>query len=275
MPDIYGAHFEFDGRLSRKYRLIIANVDSERNLNLTGTIAGNTVYDKRGKQRLSIGNDYTDFPMSFDIDIVTDDCSILEQHEIREINRWLFNNNTYKKFYVDIANDPTGEMTELVDGEIKRLYTLCRFANPRKLEYYGGIVGFTVTMELNSGCWWQDPIIKRFSWTRGIIPPQKQFAVVVDSDLDDYTYPHMIIDVGSGGTISIVNNNDNDYLTSFINLEDGASITMYSDTNYITPRYYDNFNGRHFPRLVNGINDYTITGDIISIQIEYSNRRLW
>lgn len=274
MPDIYGAHFTYDGVSSRNYKLIIANVDTERSLSLSGQTEVATIFNKTNKQRLVVGNNYANSPMAIPINILTDDNSIMDRATVRAISRWLFDRQSYKRLSLDPIDVPS-EDDPGAGARAKELYINCRFSNPQRLEYFGGTVGFTVTMETDSGWWWQEATIKDFTFT-GVGPTStNNFVVTVDSDYDDYIYPLMTIRTARSGDVSLKNNSDGTYTTAFINIAGGSIITISGRTNYINSQYYERFKGRHFPRLINGDNNFTVTGAVSRITVEFENRRLW
>lgn len=79
-----------------------------------------------------------------------DNERLIEPSERRAIEKWLFNKREYCKLYLDMADDLYGETFEYIDGIRKRNYLNCRFINPEKLEYNGGIVGYKATLEADS-----------------------------------------------------------------------------------------------------------------------------
>ena len=91
MADMYGSHFEYADILSRLHGLVIVNVGTSRFTRLSGEIKGNTIFNKNSKQQLLTGNDYSSFPVSFDVDIITDNEKGIPLHERRVIEKWLFN----------------------------------------------------------------------------------------------------------------------------------------------------------------------------------------
>ncbi|MBP5463032.1 MAG: hypothetical protein J6Y20_13060 [Lachnospiraceae bacterium] len=163
MADIYGSHFEYAGVSSRGYGLIIANVETERFRNTSGTITGVSLFHRGTKKRYLIDDDYSEFPVSYEVEIITDDDGCISAGDRRQIEKWLFNKPSYRKFYLDLDDDCDGETSEIIGGERKRLFMNCRFINPVKLEYNGGIVGYRATLEADSGLWWQDSITKTIS----------------------------------------------------------------------------------------------------------------
>lgn len=273
MPDIYGSHFEFDGQSSRQFKLIIVNVETERLRSLSGAIEGSTVFDKKAKRRRLINTTYDNSPLSFEVDIVTDDATTIHNEQRRKIEKWLFNRNKYCKFYLDLADDRRCETFEYVNGQRKRLYLNCRFVNPEKLEYFNGIVGYRATMELDSGYWMQEAITYEFNLQNQ--PPDTQRVIVhVDSDIDDYIYPYTLIIMQSGGgDVSITNlTDDNMRRTEFTDILTSSSIIINSATNYVSG-YFDNFSSPNFPRLVDGDNEILIGGNVDTVAFQFNNRR--
>ena len=406
MADIYGSHFEYGGVDSATHGMIIANVETERFTQVAGTISGVTIFNKKNKKNYLIDDDYSESPVSFEVDIVTDDDRPLTRSEQREIENWLFNRHNYKKLYVDDAvgcinkstamlsyykmkisgsvdgvsnislsvvdNDPTAtlrvsftlsgssssynfnvngravaitstsdvytlpisniypdaydkpntviiakgneEMTikcsvlscigdilssaestaqqkstanelfqrhasmgssEYVNGSLKRMYLNCRFINPYRLEYMSGTVGYRVTLEADSGYWWQDPVTYTFALNHTVDGDRTRIIVPVDSDIDDYTYPTVTITMAQAGeTVNIINNTDSDTRqTIFTNLSGGSHIVLKGDINYVSGQFYAKFYQQNFPRLLNGNNSIDVVGGISSISFTFNNRR--
>lgn len=274
MADIYGSHFQYGGISSRQKRLIFANAESSRFTPISGSTSGVTVFNKKNLRRYLVDTDYADSAISFEVDIVTDDDSCLALSERREIERWLFNRHVYKKLYIDPDDDCDDEMYETINGEQKGLYLNCIFRNPEKLEYNGGIVGYRVTLESDSNMWFQDPV----SVTLERNSPGDTFfvdTVTVDTDIDGYTYPTVVINVGErGGTISISNASDEpDRYTTLTGIPSNAIIRLNSELNMINDDYYAKLYHQIFPRLLNGINRIYVNGDVSSIVYTFNNRR--
>lgn len=276
MADIYGSHFEYAGVTSRRYGLIIANVETERLTSVSGAISGVTVFNKNTKRRYLIDDDHNDFPVSFEVDIVTDNERGLEFNERREVEKWLFNKHSYRKLYLDVTDDTRGETYEIIDGLQKQLYMNCRFVNPTRLEYNGGIVGYRVTLEADSGLWWQDAITKKFQVNNTSASSTSIITVTVDTDLDDFVYPKVKITMGgSGGDVIITNNSDDPTrVTRFVDVSPYASIILNGELNYVSGQYYEKFYKQNFPRLVDGENNIIVAGNVSTIEFEFNNRRM-
>lgn len=275
MPDIYGSHFEFGGQSSRRYKLILANVTTERLRALAGQIASDTVFNRKSKQRYLINNNYNDSPLTLDVDILTDDDTVLGKTERRDIKKWLFNRHEYQKFYIDLADDIGCETFDYIDGERKRLFMFCRFLNPEKLEYNGGIVGYKATLEADSGYWWQDPIVKTFTLNHSSSSDYTNITLTVDSDIDDYIYPRVVFYTTGTGDVKITNLTDDSSRTlHFEAVPSGSFIALNSETSSVTPPFFSKLVNYNFPRLLDGINTLQITGAISTIAFQFSNRRM-
>ena len=276
MIDLYGSHFEFGGVSSRRYKLILTNVDTDRMTQVSGSIEGVTVFNKKTKRRLLIGNNYDNFPMTFDVNIVTDDDSVLGESEQREIERWLFNRSDYKKFYVDMADDYSCSSFNLVNGEIKRWYMKCRFLNAARLEYFGGVVGYRATMETDSGYLWQDTTSLTFT-----LDPSSAYSdwvtINVDSDLDDYIYPYVTLLTGPQADNHVEIRNYDDHILremEFLTLPANTLIEINGEINYVSPSVVNKLRSRSFPRLVNGRNIISVGTGVAEVNFRFNNRRM-
>lgn len=276
MADIYGSHFEYSGVSSRLYSLIIVNANTSRMVQLVGQKEGVTIYSKSANKRYLIDDDYSSSPITFDVEIITDSDRCLEPVERRQIEKWLFNHRNYRKLYMDIADDEYGETYEYIDGVRKRNYLNCRFINPEKLEGNGGIIGYKATLEADSNMFWQDAITKSYVVYNGSESATSNITVSIDTDMDEYIYPKVTIQMGSsGGNVTIANNtDDNTRFTKFVGISPFASIVMKGELNYVSGQYYEKFSDRNFIRLLDGDNIFTVMGDVESITFEYSARRV-
>lgn len=276
MADIYGSHFEFGGITSRQYGLVIANLNTSRWTQLSGSSHGITIYNRNANRKYLIDDDYSDSPITFDIDIVTEGGRTLEVAEKRQIEKWLFNCRNYRRLYFDSADDLTGETYEFVNGIVVRNYLNCRFINPERIEGNGGTVGYKVSLEADSNMFWQDEVVKEFSVNNGASDISTTVVVDVDTDFYDYIYPKVTITVGSvGGNITVVNNSDDSSRqTTFVGMSPYSSVVMKGELNYVSGDYYSKFSGRNFIRLLDGENKFMVLGDIDKIKFEYAARRM-
>lgn len=274
--DISGTHFTYSGTSSRDYGLIFANVKTDRFISLVGDIKSNTVFNKSGKYNHFIGDSFEDAYLVFDAEVVTDNGNPIHFETRRNIEKWLFHQTDYRRLYLDVADDPWAETCDLVDGVPKHLYLNCRFVNPEKLEYNGGIVGYRFKIECDSCMAWQDETVCNYKLNHDSQNSNSMITLAVDTDINDYTYPRVTIQMGTlGGDIIISNNTDEPArLTSFVGLSPGIKLTMDGcGINYISGDNYMKFSDKNFIRLLDGENSLSVIGNIAEITFEFQNRR--
>lgn len=270
--EIYGCNFEYAGKSSRAYGLIFATVETSRHQSLSGQTGSIIFYNNRDKKQYYIGTSFDTSALSFDAEVVSK--TPIDATYRREIEKWLFGQNGYKKLYMDYLDDYFAESYELVDGERKRLYLNCKFVNPSKVEA-NGIVGYRFTVECDSHLAWQDPVEKYFELNHLTTLASSLVQVDVDSDIGDYIYPKVTITVGSdGGTIIVANHSDDSSrLTKFVDMAPNETIIMNGATNYVSGNYYGKFAYKNFVRMLDGENQIYITGNVKNIKLEWQNMR--
>lgn len=272
--NLSGCHFDYASIASRPYGLIFGHVNTSEYVSLAGEISSHTVFNRRGNRRYHVGSSYKDSPIQFTAEIVSEYGEPIPYSTIRAIEKWLFYRENYAKLYID-ADDDDGQTSEVIDGALKRLYLNCRFVNPEKLVYGGGVAGWQCTVECDSCMAWQDAVIK--TQTLGLANPDSNavFALNVDTDLNDYLYPSVTITTGdSGGDITISNNSDDSArLTTFKKLTPNTTFVMDGSVNYISGGNYVKFPSQNFIRLVDGANAMTVIGSVESMIFEWQNRR--
>lgn len=273
--ELYGCHFEYDGVLSRTYGLIFVSGTTDRFTKLAGSGKPHTFFDKRNSANHIVGMDYADSPISFDAEIICEHEIGLEKSRRREVERWLFEKPYYAKLYIDMSDDIFGDSYELVNGEQKRLYLNCRFVNPEKMEYNGGIVGYKFTIECDSRLAWQDPISQTIELNHLTEGQSSTIYINLDTDLNDYTYPVVTITMGSvGGNIRISNMTDNvARVTDFMSIDSNSAFKIDNSINYISSGNYIKMSRKNFIRLLNGENKIFVVGNVKSITFEWQNRR--
>ena len=273
--ELTGSYFIYSGVSSRQYGLIFANVETDRITSLSGDIRPVSMFNRLDNRNYFSSYNHNESILTFDAEVVTDDDSCLNVFMARDIERWLFHRTGYQKLYVDPSCDVYGETLELIDGIEKRLYLNCVFTNPQRIEGNGGTVGYRFTIECDSSMAWQDAVIYDYDLSESY-SGEAFITVKVDTDLNDYVYPKVNIEMGSsGGDITIVNNTDSDSrLTSFVGLKKGITFTMNGNgVNYISEDYYSKFLNKNFIRLLDGENNISIIGNVKHISFEFQNRR--
>lgn len=264
-------HFEYAGKSSREYGLIMANVETSRYASASGKVQTRSVYHNQSKKNHYIGTSTSESPMIFEAEVVSEDP--MDYGTQRAVEKWLFHKNGYKQFFVDMFDDSECESYELVDGVLKRTYLNCRFINPEKLEYNGGVVGYKFTVECDSHLAWQEPIAASYE-----ISPENggvYIEVTVDTDSADYVYPEVVVTTGPNCIgFQIVNETDSSSrVTSFVGDIPDTVIRMNPSVGFVTDGYYGLFVKKNFARLLDGENTLYITGDVVSIQITWQNMR--
>lgn len=263
--ELYGCGFEYAGVMSGKYGMIFANVETERNRTIIGGGELITIFNRHNSMRHYVGTSFENAAMQFEAEVVTE--IPLTESDQRAVERWLFYRNGYKKFYPDVP-------PEYVNGEMKRVYLNCIFTNPSKLEYNGGVVGYRFTVQCDAPMAWQDPVQVSFDLNHSSEDQSSIISVMVDTDMPDYVYPDVVVEMGDGGGITIVNNSDNtSRLTSFEHVIAQAIIRMDGETNFVSGANYENFVDRNFIRLLNGENKLAVTGDVKKISFTWQNMR--
>jgi hypothetical protein len=274
--ELSGNYFIYSGTHSKKFGLIFANVETDRFTKISGNIETNHIFNKKDKRNHIIGESFEDSPIQFDAEVITDDDHVIDRIERREIERWLFHQPGYRRLYTSHECHSFSDTYDFVDGVEKRLYLNCRFINGEKIEGNGGIIGYKFTVECDSCMAWQDEVSYEYDISNKSSTSNKTIAVVADTDIHDYIYPKVTINVGSsGGKISIINmSDDSTRVTSFEELSPNVTIIMRGDgVNYISEDYYYNFANKNFVRLLSGENKIQITGNVVSIKLEFQNRQ--
>lgn len=274
MIQLTETHFEYAGVSSRDYGLMFANIDTDRNKNMSGSITSSTVFNKRGIRNYFVGDTYTESPFCCEVEIIIDGDTCIGKSEQREIEKWLFHKTGYQKLYFDQSDDPDGYTYEYIGSDLKRTYLNCRFTNPSRIDGNGGICGYKATLESDSPLAWQDPVEKSFNISGGS-GRSTIISLDIDTDLNDFVYPRVTIQTGSsGGDITISNNSDDDTrLTTFSGMTRNTQLIMDGNINYISGQNYMKFSQKNFIRLIDGTNRINVMGDITSIKFVWQNRR--
>lgn len=267
-------HFRYGSKSSQNYGIILAHAETQHDPRISGSIETVNMFSKRGIRKYFTRDNYSDSPISFDVDFVVDDDRCLSKDEQRAIEKWLFYTQGYWPLYIDQYDDPDSENTDLVNDEEKELYLKCRFTHPEKIEGNGGVCGFKATLEADSPLAWQDTTTTTFELDGGS-GFNTVLTLPVDTDINDYTYPKVTIMTGSsGGDVTISNNSDDPArLTTFRSLSSNTQVIMNQEIGMISGQNYSKFSNKNFIRLLDGDNYISIIGDVVSITFEWQNRR--
>lgn len=271
-----GCHFQYGDFNSREYGFIFAHCDTSEYNRLMGEVRSTTMFNRRTMSQNILDDDYDDSAISFDAEIILEDFNDFRMMDRRVIEKALFRSVGYQKLYVDMLDDYLAESYECKDGDIKRMYFNCRFMNPSKIETDdGAVVGYQFTIECDSALAWQETTTQKVEFPDSSSESPKQATIEVDTDTKEYTYPTLTIQMGaSGGDLTIINHSDDSSrITQFVGLGSNAKITMRGDINFVSGSYYEKLATQNFVRLMDGKNKFGFTGDVVSVQFEWQNRR--
>lgn len=283
-------YFTYGDFNSKDFNLIFAHVETDRFDGICGNLKVNAFYNKVNGTRYFMGYDTTESPLSLEVEIVTDDASTLSMQDCKTIERKLFNCNIFKKLFIDIAEACDDDGYSMQNGEMQKLYLNCVLINPERIISGNGVIGYRCTMECDSG-YAAYEVTKRYELDDVYDNPPvnvHQIHVNVDSDIDDYTYPSIIIGTTDAARNIRVQNetaltSEDDYVSFRVmgNMTDyvigKVNIAMDGNTKMVTTDgeqldEYTEFN-RKFLRLINGDNLITIGGLVEFFEISWVNRR--
>lgn len=265
--------FTYDDFQSEDYGIRFAYFDTSEHTVLGGGYTYTNFYSKTGHRNIPISALQTEENIvSFEIEMMAENG--LSEEDESVVYDKLFNNLSFKKLIVD-----NQQIVETQDSETQPIYYMnCLFADPERINAImdGKVttVGYRCNLILDSAWMWSDKTVE----IQDIVDPGS-YTIEVETQIKDYTYPTITIAVGStGGTVSIVNNSDDDYTTSFESLSPATEIVMtpdyckidYTGTGSIWAKFYD----KHFFRLIPGDNSVTISGDVESLKIEYKEAHI-
>jgi len=297
--DLYGHHFIYAGIPSRAAvrggtaDLTIANVETSRYTNIIGEVETKSVFNRHNKRKYLTSTLYDSSPLEFDIEIVAEEP--LDPHEMRELEKWLFNQKRYRALYVDM-DDIKYEGLDTVNNQAIGEYLNCIFLNAKKIEGNGGIMGWSCTIQCDCPMAWQDKTKIVFSTEstprtgeEGYTFPiptdgtnQRIVEVIVDTDINDYTYPTVTLDIVSNSDTSVVNLSDSaTRRTEFVQFSNSSSVStiiMDGELNQLSGAgsagdYYSAFSERNFIRLKDGLNKIALSENIEYISFEWQNMR--
>lgn len=267
---LFTGYYIYDGINSSRYHLLFANLDTERLTQICDNLNYSTEYYKGLKRHEIHSKKWDDSPLSFDVEILSE--YPIDDIAARKIKRWMFNASSWKKLYEDYGAKKS--LDEIVDGQLKRSYVECVFTNPYEVRKSGHLFGWKCTCILATPMAVQDAIEKTYTdFSSNVI-------LSISSDTDEYTYPYIEIKAGNSSTstdITIKNITDNNRAMRINNVT--ADATLYIDCGVGSiidssdNSYYDKLKDQRFPRLLQGDNALSVTGDIDSIKFVWNNMK--
>lgn len=197
--------------------------------------------------------------LSFDVQFTSPDELMVE--DIRIIQAWLFGQSGYQKLQIQ-------------QQDMQDIYFNCFLTSPKIIKSGNMIKGIAGTVVCDSPFAWAFPKTTTKNYTSSA---NETFILNNTSDNSYYTYPTIIATVDIyGGTFSITNNTDNGRVFSFTGLSQTEVLTIDNERCIITSstglRRLSHFNKNWF-RLLRGVNNLTILGNVSQVKITYSPAR--
>lgn len=256
----YGVDFIFDGQFSPAYGLKILSTDDSIEEESSGGSDVEIFYDiaYRNPTRFQYGVSQNK--------VLTFQLSVMSESPITAINRskiekWLFGRMSPCKL-------------QIIQPDLQSVYFNCYLLEPNVI-YIGNVAyGFTFTVECDAPWAWQLPK----TYMKADFSEVWRFYN--DSDNTDYTHPYVRLKMKDSligdGSISIINQTDNNRTTSFSGLHAGEELTIDCSSQIIISserRLISEFFNKKFFRLVPGVNNIQVDGELEYLKITYSNAR--
>lgn len=302
---ITDCEFIYDGIPSSFFGLRFAWVDGSVDRDLTSGKSYTSSKNHANSQFRVVGSVYNS-PLAFSVEMLAD--RVLNAEEIRKIYRTFFERNKYKKLQV-------------LSGLMQDVYFNCLFRDVERIEggigASYGVVGFAAKLECDAPWGWSEtkiitPTLSNVTTTSLVTGTAKEFTIINNTDVDEYTYPVVRLTVPStsncnngtrlplpghcsscsvrsacrGGTnkkkVMIINKSDNvdgtvDTARGICILANNNSmdVVMNPNTGLITVGGSSIISrtNKKFIRLVPGVNNF-YTENVTSLEFEYREARV-
>ena len=268
--NLSGNYFYYDGKSSAHYGLKIMQLNTERLKQLSGDIQYQTAYSRATKTFAVNGIKYSDYPMEFEIEFISEQP--IRPEISRTIKNWLFNRAKYKRLYSDAHHDNTRSR---VNGVTKREFLECVFYGAEEIRFSDGLHGWKAKCLTSSIMAQQEEVELTFtSFANDIVVP-------VDTDIDDYVFPLMGITTRTGASsesdITITNKSDGRRTFQLVGVHGGSVITVNNEVGTVLTNasvsLYEKLTDKKFFRLVPGENTLTVSGAVEKLTLKWSNAR--
>lgn len=269
--NLSGRYFIYNNVGSKQFGLRILNLDTDRLATLAAPLSYASTYN-RGKKRFTITGSTYGEPMEFDIEFIAERPLSLPASQ--KVKAWLFNKKEPARLYSETKKDATRTLT---NGVWKRDYLNCVFYNPTEIRFADGVHGYKATCLIDSVMALQEEV--EYTWTSADFANENPITIDVETDIDDYVFPVMQIQMASGDTsdVKIINQSDGnrEFELKSVAAEqtvnvDNALGTVYSEASV---SLYDKLTDKRFLRLLPGKNTLIVRGTVQSLMIRLENAR--
>lgn len=258
----YAKSFMYNDTPSELFDIQIASIDSGGAVSSPGSgtieILENYVYRRPVPYFYGVKfSSKVSFPISFfspnEIDAQT----------FSYLQNWLFGQLSYKKLAV-------------IQVDMDSFFMNCIFTEPNVIRAGNVIYGIQGTCIMDSQFAWTYP--KTLTYNFAERPNDYRLIFNNDSHYAGYLYPYITFSFNSepGSYLNIINRTDNFRLFSIVGLSPNEAIIVNNDLGILTsslliPRL-SNFN-KNFLRLVPGINELSLEGNITQLTLTYQFAR--
>ena len=250
----YARNFSFNNVSSQNYSLTITSDSAEESSNFPGDTKIYTEKIFRRSDEYLLGTEIApvlEYPVKF----LTTDLEELTAQDLRSIGKWLFGKRQYGKL-------------QIMQYDMSDVIYDCFLTNPKIIRIGNLVRGVSAICHCRSAFGYTSP--KSYTYTTS-------FRHNNASDDTGYTYPITIITADVfGGDITITNTTDNSRQTIFTGLSANEILTIDNSLQIVTSstglRRLSNFNKKFF-RLMNGVNNITLSGAIASMKLTYADAR--
>lgn len=232
--------FIFDGRTLSSFGYMLVFENTEDTIE-TSTVELKTIKGARNDRSYVVGYEYADNYNGV-YHVIKDPCQFpdspyITDDEISEFTRWLCRKQ-YKWFSFIDEEDTADQIWYKAFFQVKK-------------EYYGGCIGFELTITTSAPYGFSRVIEHNFQ--------TNQFKIDANTDEEGYIYPDITIEILDSGTLRLTNVNENrvtelkNCVANEIITLSGYDIQQISTTNP-NHKLITDFNYK-FPRLVCEYND--------------------
>lgn len=232
--------FIFDGRTLSSFGYMLVYENNDETIE-TSAVELKTIKGARNDRSYTVGYEYGDNYNGV-YHVIKDPCvhpdnPYIYDDEVSEFTRWLCRKQ-YKWFAFIDDEDTADQIWYKAYFQVKK-------------EYYGGCIGFELTINTNAPYGFSRIIEHEYQ--------TNQFSIETNTDEEGYIYPDVIVEMLDAGTFRLTNTNEN-RVTELKNCVAGEIIhfrgydVQQIDTTNSNHKLITDFNYK-FPRFVSEYND--------------------